>query len=459
MKTTTPFFDRTQARLALGAAFMLLGACNANHVLGVGDGGLIFGSPGSAGTTGTSAGAAGATDDVAAAAGASGTINGTTGAGGTTPGAIAGCNVTPLFIGPSSKYKCSESGICHDAAGGGANFSMAAADWQSHLVGVVPKGGGTVSSICAKDPAYKNMPYIIKGDPNGDGLFLRKLQGDVCSPGGVKMPLTGNPLSATDLSCAKDWAKALAGGGAGSATGTAGTSGTTPTGTAGTSGTTPAGPKADPATLGPTESWTGYVENHMFHSGSDVIKLKFATDANGIVSGTIVFGMGTPPPPATDPNVGYPPDLLSSSAFPPGPLAWVFYVSEGYSYTFDGGSLATHRLRFTTDLTQLWAGWCALQTPAADGSGDCLPRGGGTSNGTTCALTDPNTNASVPVDCGKLWLCYSPGFDPCRCTATSCELASQSSDTAMFDVFFTGDTATGSVEGNPVSGNVHFVKD
>jgi hypothetical protein len=166
------------------------------------------------GTAGTGSGMAGTTGmagtgSTAGTTGMAGTMAtaGTTGTGGTTG---AGCDVTPLFIGPNSTYKCSESGICHDAAGGGANFSMAAADWQSHLVGVVPKGGGTVASICAKDAAFKTMPYIIKGDPNGDGLLLKKLQGDVCSPGGVKMPLTGNPISAADLTCAKAWAKALA---------------------------------------------------------------------------------------------------------------------------------------------------------------------------------------------------------------------------------------------------------
>ena len=62
-------------------------------------------------------------------------------------------------------------------------------------------------------------------------------------------------------------------------------------GTAGAAGAT-IGP------LGPTQSWTGYIENGMFPSGSDSLKLTFATDANGNAVGTIVFGQGTPPPPA-----------------------------------------------------------------------------------------------------------------------------------------------------------------
>jgi hypothetical protein len=235
-------------------------------------------------------------------------------------------------------------------------------------------------------------------------------------------------------------------------------------GTAGTGVTTDAGgaagAKADAGTVGPGESWTGYVENRTFASGSDTLTLKFAADADGVVSGTIVFGMGTPPPPATDPNVGYPPNLVSSSPLPPGPGLATRYVAEGFPYAFYGGSLATGRLRFSANLWQLWAGWCALQTPASDGSGGCLPNWGGMSAGpprNMCSQTNPQTMEVVPVDCGKLFLCFG-GFGPCSCPASGCGL-SQQTDPAVFDIFITADTASGSAE-LPFFGtnNVHFVK-
>jgi hypothetical protein len=165
-------------------------------------------TPGTAGAGNTSgvAGTPGGTAGAGNTSGAAGMTGGAAGAGSPT----GGCDVTPLFIGPSSTYKCSETAICHNATGAGANFKMAVADWQNHLVNVTPAGGGFVPSICAMDPMYKNMPYIKKGDPNGDGLLLQKLQGDICMPGGVKMPLSGNPVSPTDLDCVKKWAKALA---------------------------------------------------------------------------------------------------------------------------------------------------------------------------------------------------------------------------------------------------------
>jgi hypothetical protein len=159
--------------------------------------------PPSGGTAGASGGTAGA--------GTGGMAMGTAGAMGT-GGAAAGCDVNPLFSGPTSKYKCSETQICHDAAGDGAGFNMATADWQTHLVGQVPKGGGQVASICAKDPAFKTVPYIIAKSPTGDGLLIQKLKAAICSPGGSQMPFAAATpgISADDMTCVQAWATALA---------------------------------------------------------------------------------------------------------------------------------------------------------------------------------------------------------------------------------------------------------
>jgi hypothetical protein len=244
--------------------------------------------------------------------------------------------------------------------------------------------------------------------------------------------------------------------------GTVGTAGTAPgnTGAAGTPVTSgAAGAMADPGTLGAPQGWTGYIENRKFTSGSDAIALKFATDAKGTVAGTIIFGMGTPPPPASDPNVGYPSNLLAGS-FNFGPELGSGYVAEGYSYSFDGGSFDGHRLRFAVNTTQLWTGWCAIQTPASDGSGGCLPNWGFMANpmANTCAQFEPNTNKAVPVDCGKLFLCSGPG-SVCACGAKTCGISTSGFGSATFDVFLTDATASGSAS-FPTWGtnNVHFVK-
>jgi hypothetical protein len=259
----------------------------------------------------------------------------------------------------------------------------------------------------------------------------------------------GGPYVAPAAPGATAGATGAAGGGAGSAAG-----GSAP-GAPGASG-----PKADPATLGPSQSWTGYEEPGKFNSGSDAIVLTFAVDAAGVVAGTVVFGMGTPPPPATDPDAYYPPDLLKGpfgiQRLPLG--AALGYVAEGYSYTFDGGSFDGHRLRFEVNMAQVWASWCALQTQGADGSSSCLPNwpgmGGPSSVNSPvedCEIQNPQTMKWYSVSCAKMALCYGAG--PCTCTPASCTVVASGLGTS-FDLFIDGTTATGSWN----NGNVHFVE-
>ena len=87
---------------------------------------------------------------------------------------------------------------------------MTQANW-SNLVGVLPKGGGAIKSICAADPNFKTIPYIIKGSPTGDGLIMQKLKGPVCAPGGTQMPTLPGPITvAADMTCIQAWATQLA---------------------------------------------------------------------------------------------------------------------------------------------------------------------------------------------------------------------------------------------------------
>lgn len=224
--------------------------------------------------------------------------------------------------------------------------------------------------------------------------------------------------------------------------------------TGGIGGSTGAGGlKAGP--LGPSQSWTGYIEQRTFLSGSGQIKLTFAEDASGIVAGTVVFGMGTPPPPATNPDVGYPEGTGKGlAAAMGGPL---MSIAEGYAYTFDGGTLdsASHRLRFTVQLAQLWAGWCALQTPPVDGSESCVPTWDhyqDTQFG--CHFKDPKTGTySLRYDCDKVDLCSI--LDVCHCDAAGCGMNTNGTLTVYFDVFISGDTMSGSAW----DFNIHFVRD
>ena len=201
--------------------------------------------------------------------------------------------------------------------------------------------------------------------------------------------------------------------------------------------------------LGQSHSWTGYIENYQFADGSENVRFTFAADSTGQAVGTAVFGSGTPPAPATDPNVGYPPGLMAGQ----GPGNWI----QGFSYSMTNGKLASNRLRFTLLNFELWSGWCALQTPLDD-SGMCVPNGSAACVNGKCTITNPVNGQTITVDYGKMELC-SMGW-VCLCSTTTCVANLTGSGPAVsFDLVISGTDASGSVAGSLGDHNVHFTKD
>jgi hypothetical protein len=203
--------------------------------------------------------------------------------------------------------------------------------------------------------------------------------------------------------------------------------------------------------LGPSSSWTGYIENKTFPSGSDVLKITFASDPAGLVVGRVTLGMGTPPPPATDPEAAYPPGVDPRDDTRAG------YLAEGFPFSMNGGTLVGNRLRFTMAQTEVWAGWCALQTPVDD-SGGCLPNWPSSADPVrhVCSLTNPQTGQVVTVNCNKFFMC-GPLGGICSCAAGTC--AVNLSPEISFDMMVSGDQVSGSVTGRLGDRNVHFARD
>jgi hypothetical protein len=198
--------------------------------------------------------------------------------------------------------------------------------------------------------------------------------------------------------------------------------------------------------------WTGYIESYTFPSGSDAITMTLQL-SGGVVTGTMVFGNMTAPPPATNPNVGYPPGLaFFAGENPP-------FVGEGFSYTIEMGTFDGSRLLVSVATNEIWKTWCELQQPVLWNAVDyaCLPGWPSTENGTTCSQTNPTTQMSVPVDCGKLALCKAPTGNPCACLATGCVLGPFTSQ-ASFDMQVSGSKADGSTTGAFSDHNVHFTR-
>ena len=205
-----------------------------------------------------------------------------------------------------------------------------------------------------------------------------------------------------------------------------------------------------PLVPGPT-TWTGHVDGYQFPSGSNEIRLALSVDANGRVSGMVVLGDGPPPPPATDPNVGYPPDYDPANGV---------YWAEGFAYSIVSGEAAPWQLEFGISNNELWSDWCAAQTPV-DGSSTCLSNWPGDriigTNGSPdqCYQQDPANGRKTAVDCGKYDLCT--GF-VCTCSTTAC--SSNSGPQAIFYLAIPVNTATGTVNG--ITGTVaavHFTQD
>lgn len=130
----------------------------------------------------------------------------TTGSGG--GGGSDNCDPTPIF----TAKNCAAAGPCHGGSMPAAAFDMSAAGWETHLVGVVSPGGGTIPSQCGSAAgAY------LSGTTTAQGLFLQKLLPN--PPCGTQMPQQGlgGYLTQDEFNCVQKWANNLvknAGGGA-----------------------------------------------------------------------------------------------------------------------------------------------------------------------------------------------------------------------------------------------------
>jgi len=168
-----------------------------------------------------------------------------------------------------------------------------------------------------------------------------------------------------------------------------------------------------------------------FRSGSTRIRLELEPrDGSEYPAGTITFGEGEPLAPATDPNVGYPPDpdfsivtidALDQSARPPREgFAFEIYLTSrprdqaarGLSRTNlsliefnDEGRVLDGKLEVNYVPNRVLDSWCALQTAATCPSN--------TQVGWDETLTECTIGAELtPMDCHKAALCAS---DRCRC--------------------------------------------
>lgn len=194
---------------------------------------------------------------------------------------------------------------------------------------------------------------------------------------------------------------------------------------------------ADPAFAG---TWQGQTEDFYFNTVAKWRVEITGQTSDGAPCGRVVLGEGEPPAPAVDPESRYPD---ASSGYPKNfgqggaPAGWGPMPGAVYTILESGVREQTLRLRISP--SELWRGWCALQTP--DASGLCLPNGvitaGPGANERT--ITTPRGSFVHPAD--QVALCLQALV--CSCDETDCGATDNSEVT--FDLAFDGAVATGSV--------------
>jgi hypothetical protein len=169
-------------------------------------------------------------------------------------------------------------------------------------------------------------------------------------------------------------------------------------------------------------TWDGHAQAFAFSDGSDHVHLTI--DSTG--AGTLTVGQSPALPPATDPHVGYP--VGSGNFFQavqPGQLDPPF---PGFAYPLHATQVQSDRIQTGLDPSDVYTGWCALQTPMAvtdPSTGlsgfSCAPAATKIEHpvpdSPDCIL-DQADGTSQTVDCGWLSLCWLPSV--CTCIQTAC---------------------------------------
>lgn len=184
--------------------------------------------------------------------------------------------------------------------------------------------------------------------------------------------------------------------------------------------------------------WHGYVENAIAPWDEIFLSIKGA-NSDG-VCGTITIGNATPPAPATDPNLVYPPGTWERVTLIP-----------GYTLTLLDGTVDGARLRFQVSPPEAYQSWCALQTSyvaklGANGCG-CVP---GYVNGilagdNLCPVVDTVAGYTEKFNCDQASMCgsFSTRDTVCICNASGCgPIRDGVGD--YFDLIVSGDTIEGS---------------
>lgn len=198
--------------------------------------------------------------------------------------------------------------------------------------------------------------------------------------------------------------------------------------------------------------WTGYIENYALQSGSGALDLTLDLGNDGLLSGHLIVGAGTPPP--VDGTVGWPAahdNLILDQNVKHPPLV------DGFAYHLTNVRWTALRLQFEVALGEPWGPWCALQQVYvwSPEEAACNPNGTGYLDADHCVVVEAS-GEQMPRDCERIALC-EPSVGSCACTPASCGAGARFG--LAFDIALHDNQGDGSFDGSDHApqGNFAFV--
>ena len=215
-------------------------------------------------------------------------------------------------------------------------------------------------------------------------------------------------------------------------------------------------------------TWTGYLEAYQFPDGSDTVRITIALGAGGEIAATVRLGDAPVLPTPTAPDMGPVPGVIGYVAPDAGaPLGW----GEAFDFSARPITFENASLSLGLSIDDQVVAWCAIQTHIygwqPDGGGPpygCVPNWPeGPAPPYECSQVDPASDASVPVDCEKLGLCFGAGTtnaNICECSATECHVEPSALDPDItLTLQLSGQRLDGTIMGAVIgSHNVHLTK-
>ena len=211
--------------------------------------------------------------------------------------------------------------------------------------------------------------------------------------------------------------------------------------------------------------WEGSIAGASSADEASTFRLNVTGATDTKICGTLTFGVHAPLvtlPPVTGPDEIYPPDSILPTV---GAMSGKLGPILGLPYAIQNGTVQGQHVIFFYSLREIFADWCALQTPYAYSqyceSFGCLPGNAATINlgdpTATCSTWYGADGAPFYTSCWKVMMCGSLEGYACSCNSQHCEARFDALSMSVFDITFNGEEAFGTPGNENVTITMHRV--